>query len=193
LPQEDVPASASDDAPQGDQAYTHEDLLRDVLSASPDASAPPANAPERASPPRDISFFSQIVTFETVFPDPAVRALHRMTPPETGNDGRYGYSFYLAKQPGMNETRHYSVLSIIWGPAGTKELSGKLSGAAGPGGAFNEFVARTHDGLYDVRVIWSMLLPNTVYVDIDVHDLADKMVQRYRHYVRETNQSSKGK
>jgi hypothetical protein len=114
-----------------------------------------------------------------------------MIPPDTVN-GLYGYGFYLATQPWMDDPYYGSIVLIIWEPAGTREPPQKLW-SIGPGsGGTIRTVARTHDDLYDVRVTWHMLLPSTVDLEIDVYKLAAEMVQRYKHYAQESNQSSKG-
>jgi hypothetical protein len=192
LLQEDAPAPVSD-ASKGDQIDLSRDFLRAILLDSPGASSLPLNAPEDASPHANVSFFNQIVTLEAVFPNPRLRALHRMIPPETVN-GRYGYAFYLTPQPGMNETHdYYNELLIIWEPAGSGKPLGDLW-AIGPGaGGFVKSMARTHDGLYDLRILWFMRLPVTLDMEIDADKLAEKMLQRYKHYVQESNQSLKGK
>jgi hypothetical protein len=191
LPQEEASAPVSD-TPKGNQVGLSRDFLRAILLDSPDASSLPANAPEHASPHANVSFFNQIVTPEAVFPNPTVRVLHRMIPPETVN-GRYGYAFYLTPQPGMDEAHgYYNELLIIWEPAGSGKPLRDLW-AIGPGaGGFVKSMARTHDGLYDLRILWFMRLPATLDMEIDADKLAEKMLQRYKHYVQESNQSPKG-
>ena len=140
----------------------------------------------------ELSFFDQIVTFEAVFPDPAERARHRMDPPEMVR-GRRVYGFSLITQPGMNEHRHYSVVSVAWAPARAETRLGSFIHGVGPGGANFGFVARTHDGLYDVEVGWGNLLPITVDTpNINTDQLAEDMVQRYERYVQKSNNSLKG-
>jgi hypothetical protein len=142
-----------------------------------------------ATPTADLSFFDQIVTFESVFPDPAERARHRIHPPEMVR-GQRVYGFSLMMQPGMNEHRHYSVVSVAWEPARTETKPGMFIDGFGPGGGSGGFVARTHDGLYDVRVGWGNLLPEAVTMpNVETRQLAEEMVRRYERYVQKSNHS----
>jgi hypothetical protein len=150
----------------------------------------PSSGAEAASTPpatlaasNDLSFFDRIVTPEAVFPDPAERALFEAHPPETSENGWRGYAFSLIQQPGMNPNEDFCIVSVTWAPAGTFRQGS--SGLAGPGGGFADFVVRTPDDVYDLRISLGTLLP--VEVDMPEFDpgaTAERLLLRYSHHLK---------
>ena len=146
---------------------------------SPQAKVPPTS-PAKAT--EDLSFFDSIVTPEAMLPDPAERALFEMLPPETFEKGLRGYGLALIQQPGMNPNRHFCIISATWAPAGTFHQG--LGGLAGPGGGFVDWVVRTPDDKYDLRVTLGTLLPVEVDMpDIDLESTAKRLLLRYSQYL----------
>jgi len=127
-------------------------------------------------------FFDRVVTPEAVFPGSAQRGLYRMLPPVTER-GRRSYTFELDALPGLNVARHFDVITITWTrggalPAGTVSV---LPGTGGPNGSFVDAVARTEDGVFEVRVSHGRLLPRSVDVpDFDVVGTAERLSLRYK-------------
>jgi hypothetical protein len=146
----------------------------DKTDSSVQTETPPAPPPS-VEAAKDI--FDSIVTPEAVFPDPAVRALFELTPPETSEKGWRGYSFTLIQQPDMNN-RHFCIISVVWAPAGTFHQG--FRGTGGPGGGFVDFSTQTSDGKYDLRVSLGDLLPNTVNVpEFDLDSIAERLLLHY--------------
>ena len=140
---------------------------------SPGAPSPSANA--------DLALFDRVVTAESVFPKRAQRGLYRMLPPVTEN-GQRTYASQLLGQPGMDEARHFNLVTITWARGGqlvkSPDSATALSGVGGPGGGFVDAFARTDDGAYDVRVTQGSLLSDSVNVQaFDVARAAAEMVR----------------
>jgi hypothetical protein len=141
-----------------------------------------------APPIKDLTFFDDIVTPEAVFPDPKDRALMEVMPPETIEKAGRAYSFVLSHQPGMDNHDFY-IVSISWAPAGTFQQG--LGGTGGPGGGFVEWVVRTPDDMYDLRIALGALLPNTANEpDFDLDTTAERLLLRYS---QKLNNSLEGK
>jgi len=167
------------------------------LAGCGDAGTPPQNAP--VAPPAvvsapvapgaaapaalaDVALFDRFVNVETVFPDPAVRARYRAQPPVTEN-GQRSYAFQLLPQSGMDEKRHFGLVTITWARGGSfvKPGAAAPSGVGGPGGGFIDAFAQTADGAYDVRVTQGMLLPAGVELPaFDIRKAAADMVRLYQ-------------
>jgi len=126
---------------------------------------------------KDFTLFDSIVTLETMFPDPAMRALYKKNPVQT-QAGTQGYSFALTRQPGM-EDRHFHDISVVLAPAGTFGQGTQVS--AGQGGDTIDFVTRTPDGMYDLRVSETMRLPSMVGwpEEFDPISTAERLLQHY--------------
>ena len=119
-----------------------------------------------------------------MFPNRAQRGLYRMLPPVTEN-GQRTYVFQLVGQPGMDEARHFNLVTITWARGGqfvkSRDSATALSGVGGPGGGFVDAFAQTDDGAYDVRVTQGSLLPDSVNVPaFDVAGAAAEMVRLYK-------------
>jgi hypothetical protein len=145
-------------------------------SQSPNAPSPSAEA--------DFGLFDGLVSPESVFPDRNQRGLYRMLPPVTEN-GQRTYTFQLSGQPGMDEARHFNLVTITWARRGqlvkSPGSSVAPSGVGGPSGGFVDAFAQTDDGAYDVRVTQGSLLPDTVNLPaFDVAKTASEMVRLYR-------------
>lgn len=159
------------------------------LAACGDAGTPPQAAPiappavvSAPAAPVDVASFDRIVNAETVFPDPAVRARYRAQPPVTEN-GQRSYAFQLLPQPGMDEKRHFGLVTITWARGGSfvKPGAAAPSGVGGPGGGFIDAFAQTADGAYDVRVTQGMLLPAGIELPaFDIRKAAAEMVRLYQ-------------
>jgi len=135
--------------------------------------APPP-LPDKAA--KDLSFFDSIVTLETMFPDPAIRARYKKTPTRG-----HGYSFAMIRQPGMDD-RYSHVISVVWSPAGTFVQGTQIS--VGPQGDTIDHVARTADGLYDLRVTEVLRLPpGADEPEFDPISTAEELLQHYWRYL----------
>lgn len=161
------------------------------LAGCGDAGTPPHHVPV-ASPvsvaapaaPADLATFDRFVSAETVFPDPAVRARYRALAPVTENRQR-SYAFQLLPQPGMDEKRHFGLVTITWAPGGSfvkaPGAAAAPAGVGGPGGGFVDAFAQTADGAFDVRVTQGMLLPAGVDLPaFDIRKAAAEMVRLYQ-------------
>jgi hypothetical protein len=150
-------------------------------SAKPGSLSPTAQSP---SVEQDFARFDRLVTLESVFPDRVQRSLYRMLPPVTENAQR-AYTFQLVPQAGMNEARHFNLVTIVWARGGTfvksKGSPVVLSSTGGPNGGFIDAVAQTEDHAYDVRVTQGMLLPDSVDPPVfDVEKVAADMIRLYK-------------
>lgn len=138
--------------------------------------------PPAATGDADFTQFDRLVTPESVFPDRAQRALYRMLPP-VSEKGQRAYAFQLIPQAGMNEARHFNLVTVTWARGGQLvklQASAGPSGVGGPGGGFVDAFAQTDDRAWDVRVTQGMLLPDGVDVPaFDVEKAATEMVRRY--------------
>jgi hypothetical protein len=135
---------------------------------------PPATA---ALAEADIALFDRLVTAESVFPDPRQRALYRMLPP-VSEDGQRAYAFQLMQQPGMEEPRHFHLITITWARGG--QPAAALSSVGGPAGGFVDASAQTHDRAYHVRVSLGELLPDSVHIpSFDVEKAAANLAKLY--------------
>ncbi len=150
--------------------------------ARPTDHGTPAKATVSSPLEADCAIFDRLVTAEALFPDPAQRELYRMLPPVTEN-GQRTYTFRLKSQPGLDEKRHFDLITVTWAPGGKlgKSKGAGISGAGGPGGGFLDAFAQTFDGKYDVRVSRGMLLSAACQVpDFDVAKAAATMASLYQ-------------
>jgi hypothetical protein len=141
--------------------------------------APQVGAEPNRSPPAAESWqvFDRVVTAESLFPDPAQRALYRVLPVESVH-GRRVYGFTLVPQAGMQENRHFHIIAVAVLPRGAD--AGSASAFAGPNGGFSEYVQQTTDGRYELRVSEGMLLPDTVELPpFDAPKAAQGLSNRY--------------
>jgi hypothetical protein len=139
--------------------------------------APDTPATTAALAAADIALFDRLVTAESVFPDPRQRALYRMLPP-VSEPGQRSYAFQLNPQPGMEETRHFHLITITW--ARGDQPAAALSGVGGPAGGFVDASAQTHDRAYHVRVSLGELLPDSVHIpSFDVEKAAANLAKLY--------------
>lgn len=151
-------------------------------SPKPGSLSPTGQSP---SVEEDFALFDRLVTLESVFPDRLQRGLYRMLPPVTEN-GQRAYTFQLVPQAGMNEARHFNLVTITWARGGEFVKSqgpaaAVPSGIGGPGGGFIDAVAQTADRAYDVRVTQGMLLPDSVDLPaFDVEKVAADMIRLYQ-------------
>ena len=155
-----------------------------VLAGCAEPVAQPSLAAAAPSAEADFARFDRLVTPESVFPDPALRGLYRMLPPMTEN-GQRSYVLQLRAQPGMNEARHFQLITITWARGGrwvqAPGSAAALSGTGGPGGGFVSAYAQTEDRAYDVRVTLGSLLADSVKLpDFDVAATAAEMVRLYK-------------
>jgi hypothetical protein len=112
--------------------------------------------------------------------------------PPVSEEGRRTYAFQLNPQPGMEEPRHFSLITITWARGG-QEAAG-LSGVGGPGGGFVDAFAQTHDRAYHVRVSLAELLPNGVLVSrFDVEKTAADLAKLYDTNTSASNWSPHGR
>jgi len=131
----------------------------------------------------DLSFFDHIITPETVFPDPETRALFKTHPPETSENGRRGYAFSLILPPWVNPKRNFGIVAVTCAPAGTFRQG--RGGTVGPGGGFVDFVVRTPDDAYDLRVSLGTLLPNEVDMpEFSPSSTAERLLLRYSQHLK---------
>lgn len=146
--------------------------------------ASPVSVSAPAAPSADLAKFDRFVSAETVFPDPAVRARYRALVPVTENRQR-SYAFQLLPQPGMDEKRHFGLVTVTWARGGSfvkvPGASVAPAGVGGPGGGFVDAFAQTADGAFDVRVTQGMLLPAGVELPaFDIQKAAAEMVRLYQ-------------
>jgi len=156
----------------------------DQASSAKSGASSSSVSPPSISAEADFALLDRLVTAESVFPDRAQRGLYRMLPPVTEN-GQRSYTFQLNAQSGMDETRHFNLVTITWARGGELLQSSGLvaapSGTGGPGGGFVDAFARTDDHAYDVRVSQGSLLPDSVDLPaFDVTRAAANMVRLYR-------------
>jgi hypothetical protein len=137
--------------------------------------------PASAAIAKDLSFFDSIVTPEVVFPNPTARALYKKNPVQT-QPGWRGYSFTPIRQPGMGD-RDFHVISVVWSPAGTLNQGTQVF--AGPEGNTIDFVTRTPDGIYDLRVTEIVQLPDGIdEPEFDPIFTAERLLLHYLHYLQ---------
>lgn len=139
--------------------------------------APERPATTAALAEADIALFDRLVTAESMFPDPRQRSLYRMLPP-VSEGGQRAYTFQFIPQPGMDEARHFNLITVTWARGGPSAAA--LSGVGGPGGGFVDASAQTHDRAYHVRVSLGESMPNSVHVpSFDVEKAAADLAKRY--------------
>jgi hypothetical protein len=127
-----------------------------------------------------LQLFDKVVRAEVVFPDAAQRALYKELPVQTVRGDRL-YGFELQPQPGMQQNRHFHIVSVAVSRVGAHADAGLEGLSFGPNGGFWEKVVRTADGRYDIRMAEGMLLPDSVKVpEFDLGRAAQAISGRYR-------------
>ena len=155
-------------------------LFRPQAEVSPESSAKAVEA-------KDFSFLDSIVTPETVFLDPARRALFEieMSPPDTKENGGRAYEF-IFRQPGVmdhyvdgEEFLHEDLqILVVWMPAG--KVCDCTLGIGWTRGVLDEVGVRTLDGVYDLYISWIMPHPNGANEHgFDLRSMAERLLQRY--------------
>jgi hypothetical protein len=127
--------------------------------------------------------FDTLITPAFVFLDNHERSLYDVLPATTTGRQR-GYGFSLKRQPGMDESRHFHIITVTLTrnetSATSSEQPEKLASIGGPNGSFIDAHAQTADHTYDVRVTLGSLLPTSVNVqNVDIADIANRVARLY--------------
>ena len=131
----------------------------------------------------ELLVFDRVTTLETVIPEASLRDLYTENDAVT-EDGQRSYTFALKSQPAMDPSRHFQLITVTWGRAGTLAndagRNSGVSGTGGPSGGFVEKISTTFDHAYDVRIALGELLPNTVKAPrVDLDTLLQRLLNEY--------------
>lgn len=90
----------------------------------------------------------------------------------------------------MIANRHFHLITITWAPASSLLDAGAnalVRSTGGPGGSVIDALARTKDGIYDLRVSTAMLLPDSVQIpDFDPIQANKRLIEAYSRLCPDT-------
>jgi hypothetical protein len=140
----------------------------------------PAREPGDADPTGDVAvLFDQVVRAERVFPEAAQRALYEEISVQVVQGDRV-YGFMLKPQPGMQENRHFHIITVAVARVDERAAPPSARQTFGPNGGLWDVIVRTADGRYDIRLSEGMLLPDSVHLPrFDLARTAQALSSRY--------------